>query len=140
MPDDLTHAELMAELKAEIAAAREAADRAARAADERSRVSEERIALVLERLEAGQARFARLERLAEEGAGERRKMTHALESAVREIEAVKTARAIALGVDAEVSQRVSTWRRWAGRFLLLVLGNGSGMALLIWWLNRHPPA
>lgn len=129
---DLTHAEIMAQLKADIRAARDAADAAARAA-------EERIALVLERLEAGGARFSRLERLAEEGARERRELKEAFDAALRRIVAIETARAIASGVDEKLARRVSAWRKWAGRGLLLVLGNGSGMALLIWWLERQPP-
>lgn len=135
MPD-LSHAELYAEIKE----ARKAAEDAATAAEGRDRAIEEHLRALRERLDAGGPRFGRIERLLEESAADRRELNKSVTELSRRILAIETARKIASGVDEGVQQRVSAWRKWAGRGLLLIFGQGTGMMVLIWWLERHPPS
>jgi len=132
---DMSHAELYSAIKE----ARDAAERAAAEADARHKAIEQHLTALRERLDAGGPRFSRIERLLEESAADRRQLNKAITSLANRMLAVETARTIAAGVDQGVSEKVATWRKWIGRGLLLIFGQGTGMALLIWWLERQPP-
>lgn len=93
----------------------------------------------IERLEAGGARFVRLEQLMEQSASDRAELRKELASSIRRLTALEAAKMVIEGVDDRLTERAMRWRRRLYSALIFVFGNGTGLAVFVWYLERHPP-
>jgi chromosome segregation ATPase len=139
MAEDLTHSEILDAVRQQIdRVSKEVAGSNVLLAAQIKALGERHQGAV-ERLEAGGARFSRLETLIEQSAADRAELRKELVAAMKRLTALEAAKAIVDGVDGRISQRALAWRRRFWAVLVFLFGNGTAFTLFVLYTERFPP-